>query len=98
MEQRKSAKLGDINYCKKGKFDRTYREEYCDKNYFEDYISNSDCKSDSDFCYMCCENEFGNMHIDRRDICYNMCDEKTKEIPKPEIKKKVDEIIPFMWK
>jgi len=27
-----------------------------------------------DFCYICCENEFGKMHQDKREKCYTMCD------------------------
>lgn len=27
-----------------------------------------------DFCYICCENEFGRMHQDKREDCYVMCD------------------------
>merc|ERR1712032_568576 len=96
MQQMKSNKVGKIEYCQKGKIHKTFREKYC--------VNNRDCKTD-DFCYMCCENEFGNMHIDKREICYNMCDRNEKkeikkakkkvEKKKKKIKKKSPE--PFMW-
>jgi hypothetical protein len=58
------------------------RDAYCNLNYVDDFIRNSDCKTNENFCYMCCENEFGNMFIDRRESCYNMCDLNEKKIPK----------------
>jgi len=104
MQQMKANKVGDIKWCRKGKLDRDYREKYCDKNFIDDFINNRECKTD-EFCYMCCETEFGNMHIDKREKCYNMCDikeknnsikkEKAKE--KKEIKKKKSLPDPFMW-
>lgn len=71
---------GDMKKCKKGKTVIDYRENYCNLHFVEDYIRNSDCKTDEQFCYMCCESEFGNMFIDRREKCYNMCDEKEKKL------------------
>merc|ERR1719362_533115 len=76
MKLAKSAKSGDMKYCKKGKINKNYREKYCDKHYIDDFVTNGDCKKDDSFCYMCCESEFGNMHIDKREKCYNMCDHK----------------------
>jgi len=74
-EMIKENKLGDINKCHRGKNERNFRENYCDLNFIDDFIRNSDCKTDENFCYMCCENEFGDMHIDQREKCYNMCDD-----------------------
>ena len=64
-------------------------------NFIDDFINNRECKTD-EFCYMCCETEFGNMHIDKREKCYNLCDmtdgkKKTK-------KKENNSPGPFMWK
>jgi hypothetical protein len=93
----KSAKIGNIKYCSKGKINLEYRQTYCDKNYVDDFITNSDCKTDENFCYMCCEVEFGNMHIDKREKCYNMCDIR---VAKPTTKKKSknESPGPYMWK
>jgi hypothetical protein len=93
----KSSKSGDMKYCRKGKIDKEYRHLYCDKTYVDDFVTNSDCKSDENFCYMCCESEYGNMHIDKREKCYNMCD--IKEPIKPVVKTNTnDSAGPFMWK
>jgi len=35
---------------------------------------NMDCRDPENFCYVCCENEYGNMYLKMRDTCYNMCD------------------------
>merc|ERR1711957_55697 len=96
MKMAKSAKSGDMKYCRKGKTNKDYREKYCDKHYLDDFITNGDCKKTEDFCYMCCESQFGNMHIDKREKCYNMCDMKGDK--KPAKKKKKVSPGPFMWK
>jgi len=97
MKMAKSAKSGDMKYCRKGKTDKDYRFKYCDKHYVDDFITNSDCKTDENFCYMCCESEFGNMHIDKREKCYNMCDIKVNKKPAKKMKKKTTPG-PYMWK
>jgi hypothetical protein len=85
-------KNGDIEKCKAGKTDADKREAYCNANYVDDFVRNSDCKSQENFCYMCCESEFGNMFIDRRESCYNMCD--LPVAPAPAVKKGDG---PWMW-
>jgi hypothetical protein len=82
----KANKIGDIKKCKKGKIDKDYRSSYCDKVFIDDFVRNGDCKSEN-FCYSCCEHEFGNMHIDKRETCYNMCDASKKKIKKKAIKR-----------
>jgi hypothetical protein len=76
-------KNGSEDHCRKGKFDVDYREKYCNENFVDDWTRNSDCKAE-DFCYICCENEFGAMYVTQRDNCYKMCDYK------PRKKKSVD--------
>jgi len=71
-------KMGLISNCRKGKKTPMSRELYCNANFVDDFIKNSDCKSEEDFCYMCCENEFGNMFLRKREQCYDMCDKKEK--------------------
>jgi len=53
---------------------------YCNKNFPDNYFKYQECLSNDTFCYICCENEFGDMHILQRDDCYNKCD--TTPIPK----------------
>lgn len=69
-------KNGMIQSCKKGKNDEQSRIAYCNVNFRDDFVKNTDCKEVSGFCYMCCENEFGDMFMKNREHCYNMCDNK----------------------
>jgi len=78
-------KEGDIKFCKKGKKDLKERETYCNTNFIDNFVLNYDCKNDENFCYMCCENEFGSNFQLERNGCYDMCDGKA---PKKKIKKK----------
>jgi len=73
-EMLKSQKEGSVENCKAGRTNVDERLKYCDKTFIDGYIRNGDCKKEDNFCYMCCENEFGNNHLDRRENCYNMCD------------------------
>ncbi len=78
-------KNGDIKVCKRGMKDADFRENYCNKAFIEDWERNSECKSNNEFCYTCCENEFGINFVSQRDSCYNWCDKKPKkkvEFPK----------------
>jgi hypothetical protein len=70
----RASKQGDITKCTKGIKDIDFRVEYCDTNFNDDFIQNVDCKRDEDFCNICCETEFGNIHMDKRESCYNMCE------------------------
>ena len=71
-------KDGSVKNCEKGRKDRDYRETYCNGAFTENWMKNSSCKSDEEFCYTCCEYEFGVNFITGRDNCYDMCDHKTK--------------------
>lgn len=52
------------------------RAMYCDKNFKLDPDKNRDChQSEGDFCYVCCENEFGKNKEELRDRCYKLCDD-----------------------
>ena len=74
----KANKMGKISNCRKGKSSQKERNNYCDANFIDDFIKNSDCKAEDQFCYICCENEFGNMFLRKREKCYDMCDESKK--------------------
>jgi len=91
-EMLQANKNGNLEKCRIGKTNVDKREAYCDTNYVDDFVRNSDCKTDENFCYMCCESEFGNMFIDRREACYNMCD---LAVPKPPAVNKGDG--PWVW-
>ena len=90
-------KFGDLNICKKNRGDKVKIQKYCDSNFMDNYSKNLDCKNPDDFCYVCCENEYGNMYIKERDLCYDMCDNLAKSdlsngewvwIDQEEVKKK----------
>lgn len=70
-----AAKVGNIDKC----FNPSERNimvanKYCDENFAMDYNKYSECNQESSFCYICCENEFGDLHLAERDKCYNKCD------------------------
>ena len=78
-------KNGNLETCRKAKTNADLKEQYCNENFVDDWSRNADCKSD-DFCYICCENEYGAMFVTQRDNCYKMCDGKEKKpepVPEP---------------
>jgi len=42
------------------------------------------CKEFDAFCYMCCDNEFGEFHTDKRTECFNMCEDEYDALSAPE--------------
>jgi hypothetical protein len=75
-------KNGNLETCRKGRLNVDFRESYCNENFIDDWSRNSDCKGD-EFCYVCCETEFGAMYVTQRDNCYKMCDFKPKKKIEP---------------
>ena len=69
----KAEKKGDMKQCKDTK-NQQERDNYC--NHIENIYLNLDCKKETDFCTICCENEFGDMHQKEREICYAQCEIK----------------------
>jgi len=74
-------KMGDMSVCLKSRNSKNLITQYCDGNFIDDYAKNNECKDPDNFCYVCCENEFGNMYLKKRDECYQMCDHKDKKDP-----------------
>ena len=73
-------KDGDMNKCIEAFKSQDNRDTYCGVNFPDDYVRFSDCKVDEDFCYFCCETEFGDMHMDKRQQCYDtLCNPKQKQ-------------------
>jgi len=64
-------KIGDDCICR----DFKNKDSYCNKNFADNYIKYQDCLKKESFCYTCCENEFGELHIIERDNCYSKCGE-----------------------
>jgi len=75
----KANKKGDWRKCKEARKSKDKTNEYCNNNFSDSFIKNQECKDPENFCYVCCENEYGNMYLKKRDNCYNMCDSLAKK-------------------
>jgi len=71
----KAEKKGDMKQCKSD-LSQNDIEGYCNSSFQNDFYLNIDCKKKSDFCSICCENEFGEMHQKERELCYAQCEVK----------------------
>jgi hypothetical protein len=71
-------KIGDKEKCVKSLGNEEMIKSYCDDHMNLTPQENSDCKDKERFCYVCCETEFGAIHVSEREICYNSCDELVK--------------------
>lgn len=81
------SKEGDMNKCfkpTKSKEDEDKVMDYCKEKFMDSSpLKFNECKSEATFCYVCCESEFGDMHVKERDHCYDKCDEdNSKEAKK----------------
>jgi len=70
----KASKDGNIEEC------NPYRKnediiKYCKVNYGDDISKMKRCVEGDKFCYMCCEYEFGELHLEKRSACYSDCDD-----------------------
>jgi len=74
----KANKFGEWRLCKNARGNKGKVAKYCDTNFIDNFAQNKQCKDPEDFCYICCENEYGNMYIKQRDTCYEMCDNMSK--------------------
>jgi hypothetical protein len=70
----KASKNGDSQECNP---ERPAEEivEYCKVNYEYDNNKMNECVMNDNFCYMCCESEFGDLHLESRSVCYTKCDD-----------------------
>ena len=71
-------KQGSWKVCKANRNDKKKMLDYCNANFIDDYAKNMNCRDPENFCYVCCENEYGNMFLKKRDQCYTICDELSK--------------------
>lgn len=72
-------KNGNYEICIKSRNDISKIKDYCDLNEPTDFVKNTSCKEPENFCYRCCEIEYGNMFIEKREDCQTKCDEETKK-------------------
>lgn len=66
----KAYKAGDTSKCENALKSDNDRATYCQITFSDDYSKLTDCKENDDFCSMCCENEWGDMHINERQQCF----------------------------
>ena len=79
-KMQKASKAGSKTVCQNAKADQNSINAYCENNFYDNFYKLVDCKDMSNFCYSCCENEFGDVHVAERDDCYDMCDGKSKTV------------------
>lgn len=79
----RESREGNMNYCFKplGTEEHKVRmAKYCKDNFAEESpIKYNECLGENTFCYVCCETEFGNMHLEQREKCYDRCETEPKE-------------------
>jgi len=72
----KAAVVGDQAHCTLEQ-EKQDIEDYCYKHYKDNPDAISDCMDPAQFCFKCCDSEFGAFHINLRDKCYQeMCGPK----------------------
>ena len=69
---------GDAKTCKDAWATEQKMKDYCDKNIIDDYSRNLECKIKDNFCFMCCDHEFGKANLEGKEQCYNICLENVK--------------------
>lgn len=81
--------LSDIN--KEGNMDSCFKpssapaditrvQAYCSMNFLDsDPEKYAECLKNDEFCYVCCEREFGEIVIKKREECYDKCDKDPKK-------------------
>jgi len=77
-----ASKTGDKTQCLAGLRADDIRMTYCNGAYFDDYLENDYCKNVDNFCYSCCDNEYGLLKPSERDDCYDSCDKERDKIDK----------------
>jgi hypothetical protein len=74
----KLIRAGDASLCYKHDMSDSEHlskvENYCAKNFFDNYEKLVECKGADTFCYICCENEFGEVKLVDRERCYKNCE------------------------
>jgi len=75
MDLQKLTREGSKSRCKIKGNESAQINAYCHANFVDDYYKLVECQQPENFCYMCCENEFGEVHLSKREGCYNMCDD-----------------------
>eukprot|EP00340_Litonotus_pictus_P006921 CAMPEP_0170517440 /NCGR_PEP_ID=MMETSP0209-20121228/3432_1 /TAXON_ID=665100 ORGANISM="Litonotus pictus, Strain P1" /NCGR_SAMPLE_ID=MMETSP0209 /ASSEMBLY_ACC=CAM_ASM_000301 /LENGTH=752 /DNA_ID=CAMNT_0010802691 /DNA_START=71 /DNA_END=2325 /DNA_ORIENTATION=+ len=72
-EMVEATKNGNANTCKSNYMIPEKMTKYCNENVVEDYAKNNECKDKDNFCFICCDHEFGKANISGKDACYTTC-------------------------
>lgn len=70
----RASKKGDYEECDP---ERPLHQiiNYCKVNYENDSYKMAECAKNDNFCYMCCEGEYGELHLELRNNCYTKCND-----------------------
>ena len=80
-------KIGNAQKCNPNKT-LIEIESYCSDNFFNSTIHEDeeelikDCLDKDKYCYVCCDNEFGEFHLEKRTSCHSSCDDYYFEMNK----------------
>lgn len=76
----KAYKKGDVNKCIDAMKNETTKNNYCIALYMDDFSLMNYCKKSEDFCNICCNAEFGDMHQGEKEECIvKTCPKKVEE-------------------
>lgn len=65
------SKMGDQSKCKvPASNEDAHVQSYCEKYFPADVTKFQDCSNVESFCFVCCENEFGDLHLHERELCF----------------------------
>lgn len=93
----KASKVGDKALCIAGILDESKRSLYCNGSHPDDYLENEYCKNEDNFCYSCCDSEYGLLRGAQRDDCYDACDKERDRIEKEKEAKDKKPVKPNIW-
>lgn len=86
----KYAKVGDMKKCfnpaGQGDTVNSQIDEYCQVNFPDNIGKMIECQAKDSFCFVCCESEFGEMHLADREKCYKTVCEVDPNAKKSEAK------------
>lgn len=69
----KSTKIGNPSICFTHMQDQLFIESYCTAA-IDDVNSRKECFKPKQFCYVCCDQEIGEINLDQINCCYNKCE------------------------
>lgn len=71
----KASKEGNLGLCNPLNKSSNDIINYCKDNFNDSLAKQSDCVKNDNFCYYCCDNEFGEMHLEERALCNSKCED-----------------------